>query len=110
MSDQQIAKLESPYDCAMIGITVPPVGRPRFVYSLTKLAQREKVRQHLVSLDTAREYVARMVRGIHDAHGDRAPVFVDDTSYADAGEDEPSRVIAFPRADAVPPINGSSRP
>ena len=68
--------MEDCYRSALIGQTIGE--EPRFVYSLTALA-RIRSRQGKRSIDAAREDVGHMVFDIVTAHGDRAPVFVDDT-------------------------------
>lgn len=70
--------LEPDYDDALIGTTAAPGYASRAVYSLNTLA-RIRSRQGNRSIESAQEDVIEMVNDIVRTHGDRAPVFVDDS-------------------------------
>jgi hypothetical protein len=82
--------LPTDYDDCIIGHSLHPSAYPRFAYSLTKLAKREQRRQNLVSLDAARASIWELVTCITRDHGDRAPLFIDDTHSV---EDNTPRII-----------------
>jgi hypothetical protein len=83
-----LIRLEDAYEFALVGITVSPSARPRFVYSLTRLLRHEKFLT-AESDTSARLSVFNMVRDIERLHGDAAPVFVDDA----VSTPEPPRVF-----------------
>lgn len=72
-------RLPAEYDEACIGHSLSPFGRSHWVYSLTKLAAAESRLKFIVATVDAAESVWEMVKAIAREHGDRMPVFVDDT-------------------------------
>lgn len=89
--------LEEMYKPALMGHTVSHDRRPRFCYSLSKLTKIEKARAHgLVTDDTARLAVwTNIVMRVSAAHGDNAPVFIDDAAFAQ--DDGPKIIHPFRR-------------
>ena len=77
--DDAIIHLEDEYRHCLIGHSVSPNGKPRFVYSLTKLVKHEHSSMLLnPDIEIARASVWGLVQAITDEFGDRAPLFVDD--------------------------------
>jgi len=74
--------LDDSFSHAVIGHAVTPQG-PRFCYSLTKMATREAINLKC-SVDAARESVFKLVLEITTDHGDKAPLFIDDTVSREA--------------------------
>lgn len=81
-----IVALEDEFQTALIGNTLSPLEMPRFVYSLTALA-RLMSRKFNKSIEHAAEDVRDLVSSVALQHGNRAPLFVDDTP------EEKSRII-----------------
>ena len=73
-----LVSLETIYQSAFLGCTVAVQGPPRLVYSLPLLARREQARSR-VGLDRAQEIISELVRQVTAAHGNEAPVFLDDS-------------------------------
>lgn len=71
--------LEESFAYALIGLSVSLTARPRFCYSLTKMTNREAINLNC-SPDKARESILALMEDIARDHGDRAPLFIDDSA------------------------------
>lgn len=70
--------LEDCYVNALLGNSISPLEPPRAVYSLPLLSQLEAKRRG-TDEQTAQASVIALMREIYKAHGDRSPIFVDDS-------------------------------
>lgn len=76
---QRMLKLSDAYDGALLGHTLDPLGPPRHVYSLTKGARIHGRIHHLVAPEDAAESFWNFIKSIAAEHGERMPVFVEDS-------------------------------
>ena len=76
-----IFHLPDRYKPALIGITVDPRTRPRFVYSLCKLVLATEVAEKVPERE-AQDIVFNMILNSVTQWGDNSPLFIDDTLSA----------------------------
>lgn len=72
-------RLPEEYDGACLGHTLDPLGPPRWVYSLNKVAGIHKAKHFIVADIDAAESAWNYIKDIAREHGSRTPVFVEDS-------------------------------